>query len=66
MSKSLEDLGKELTEKEKVLKKTERERTRTIIGAYLDLQLDYPQHFGVSDAAVKHLTKNNKSKKGKK
>lgn len=65
MSKSLKELGKELTEKEKVLKKTEREGTRAIIDAYLELQANYPQHFAVSEATVKYLTKNNKSKKGK-
>ena len=45
MSKSLEELGKELTEKEKVLKKIEREGTRAIIDAYLELHTNYPQDY---------------------
>lgn len=63
MSKRLEELGKELIDKERVLMKTEREGTRAIIDAYLELQANYPQHFAPS--TVKYLTKNNKSKKGK-
>lgn len=65
MSRSLEELGKELNEKVNVLNETEMRAIRNIIVTYYKIRADYPQHFVVSEATVKHLSKSKKEKKGK-
>lgn len=65
MSKRLEELGKELTKKVNALNETEMRAISNILGTYYKIRADYPQHFAVSETTVKYLTKNNKSKKGK-
>lgn len=65
MSKRLEELGKELTKKVNALNETEMRAISNILGTYYKIRADYPQYFAVSEATVKYLTKNNKSKKGK-